>query len=224
MTSNSIEKLIITSPYEEPRQHYSYVRETRTFALKEGRRSAGYIVASEASRSFDDPGVFIELTQINQIRTRVKIWREAGYPGVTGITKRLLDHWHDPEERPLKFFFCQIEAMETLIWLAEAPASERVGITIPSDGGQFLRLCSKMATGSGKTIDMAMLIAWQAINKATYPQDSRFSKNFLVRLPRSYRQEPPSGPGALPARQLLRGVWHCAAGPARQAASGQSSR
>jgi type III restriction enzyme len=71
MTSNSIEKLIITSPYEEPTQHYSYVRETRTFALKEGRRSAGYIVASEASRSFDDPGVFIELPQINQIRTRV---------------------------------------------------------------------------------------------------------------------------------------------------------
>ena len=68
MTSNSIEKLIITSPYEEPRQHYSYVRETRTFALKEGRRSAGYIVASEASRTFDDPGISIELPLINQSR------------------------------------------------------------------------------------------------------------------------------------------------------------
>jgi type III restriction enzyme len=182
-TGPNIERLIITSPYEEPRQHYSYVRETRTFALKEGRRSAGYIVASVASRTFDDPGIFIELPLINQIRSRVKIWREAGYPGVTGITKRLLDHWRDPLQRPLKFFFCQLEAMETLIWLAEAPASERVGITIPSDGGPFLRLCSKMATGSGKTIDMAMLIAWQAINKATYPQDARFSKNFLVVSP-----------------------------------------
>lgn len=69
---------------------------------------------------------------------------------MTGITKRLLDHWRDPEQRPLKFFFCQLEAMETLIWLAEAPDSERVGISIPGDGGPFLRQCSKMATGSGK--------------------------------------------------------------------------
>jgi hypothetical protein len=76
-----IEKLIITSPYEEPRQHYSYVRETRSFALKEGRRSAGYIVASEASRTFDDPGVFIELPLVNQIRSRVKTKR------------RFLDEW-----------------------------------------------------------------------------------------------------------------------------------
>ncbi len=97
--------MLITSPYEEPRQHYSYVRETRTFALKEGRRSAGYIVASVASRTFDDPGIFIELPLINQIRSRVKIWQEAGYPGVTGITKRLLDHWRDPLQRSLKFFF-----------------------------------------------------------------------------------------------------------------------
>ena len=76
-----------------------------------------------------------------------------------------------------------VEAIETLIWLTEAPASERVGIEIPGDGGPFARLCCKMATGSGKTILMAMLIAWQVLNKVTYPQDKRFSKNILLIAP-----------------------------------------
>jgi type III restriction enzyme len=91
------DRLIITSPYEEPKQHWSYDRETRSFELKEGRRSAGYTIASEASRSFDDPGIFMELSLVNRIRPRVKAWHEGGYPGVTGITKRLLEHWNDPE-------------------------------------------------------------------------------------------------------------------------------
>ncbi|MEW6181731.1 MAG: BPTD_3080 family restriction endonuclease [Bacillota bacterium] len=181
---NTINRLIINSPYEEPKQYWSYDRETRLFSLKEGRRPAGYVIASEHSKTFDDPGVFIELPLVNQIRPRVKAWREAGYPGVTGITKRLLEHWLNPEEREYRrFFFCQLEAIETLIWLAEAPAAEKVGIEIPSDGGPFLRHCAKMATGTGKTIVMAMLIAWQVLNKVTYPQDTRFSKNVFVIAP-----------------------------------------
>ena len=51
------------------------------------------------------------------------------------------------------------------------------------DGGDFARLCAKMATGSGKTIVMAMVIAWQMLNKVTYPQDARFAKNVLVVAP-----------------------------------------
>ena len=140
--------------------------------------------ASEASKSFDDPGEFIELPLVNQICPRVKAWREADYPGATGITKRLLKHWHDPEMREGKrFFFCQLEAIETLMWLAEAPESDRVGIKVPGDGGEFTRQCAKMATGSGKTILMAMLIAWHVLNKVTYPQDKKFSKNILVIAP-----------------------------------------
>jgi type III restriction enzyme len=76
-----------------------------------------------------------------------------------------------------------LEAIETLIWITESPASERVGIEVPSDGGPFPRLCSKMATGSGKTILMSMLIAWQVLNKVTYPQDKRFSKHILLIAP-----------------------------------------
>jgi type III restriction enzyme len=182
--STTIDQLIITSPYEEPKEHWKYDRETRRFTREPGRRPAGYVRASEASKSFDDPGEFVELPLVNQIRPRVKAWREADYPGATGITKRLLKHWYDPEMREGKrFFFCQLEAIETLIWLAEAPEADRVGIKVPGDGGEFARQCAKMATGSGKTIVMAMLIAWQVLNKVTYPQDKKFSKNILVIAP-----------------------------------------
>ena len=114
----------------------------------------------------------------------MKAWREANYPGVTGITRRLLEHWQDPEERDYRrFFFCQLEAMETLIWLVEAPPAERQGIEIPGDGGLFPRLCSKMATGTGKTIVMTMLSAWQILNKVTDADDDRFSRNIFVVAP-----------------------------------------
>src|SRR5437588_2965567 len=183
--SETIDQLIISSPYDEPREHWKYDRETRRFTREPGRRPAGYVRASDASKSFDDPGEFVELPLVNQIRPRVKAWRDADYPGATGITKRLLKHWRDIEQREgsRRFFFCQLEAIETLMWLAEAPEAERVGIKIPSDGGEFTRLCSKMATGSGKTILMSMLIAWQVLNKVTYAQDKRFSKNILVIAP-----------------------------------------
>ena len=174
--------LIINSPYENPARHLKYIREIRRFELVEGRRPAGYVVASEHSDSFDDPGYFIELPLVTKIRERVDKWRNAGYLGITSITKDLLEQWKNPE-RETRLFFCQIEAIETLIWLIEAPDSEKQGIDIPSDGGEFQRLCSKMATGSGKTIVMAMLIAWQILNKVTYPRDIRFSKNFLIVAP-----------------------------------------
>ncbi|MBU0568196.1 hypothetical protein KKC52_09150 [bacterium] len=105
--AGKIDQLIINSPYEEPKQYWSYARESRSFSRKEGRRPAGYVIASEKSKSFDDPGIFIELPLVNNIRSRVKRWREAGYPGITGITKRLLEHWHNPEEREYCLFFCQ---------------------------------------------------------------------------------------------------------------------
>jgi len=180
----SIEKLIINSPHAEPTQYWFYDRENRDFYIKDGRRPAGYVMATPNSKAFDDPGIFVEIDTVNQIRPRVKAWREAGYPGVTGITKRLLEHWQDPEERKdRRFFFCQLEAIETLIWLTEAPAAEKVGIDIKGDGGEIERWCSKMATGSGKTIIMSMIIAWNFLNKVTNPTDARFSKYALIVAP-----------------------------------------
>ncbi len=182
--AKNIDKLIINSPHEEPKHHWFYERENRDFYIKDGRRPAGYVMATPNSKAFDDPGIFVEIDIVNQIRPRVKTWRESGYPGITGITKRLLDHWQDPEERKdRRFFFCQLEAIETLIWLAEAPAADKVGIDIEGDGGEIERWCSKMATGSGKTIIMAMIIAWNFLNKVTNPTDSRFSKYALVVAP-----------------------------------------
>ncbi|MDR2704628.1 MAG: DEAD/DEAH box helicase family protein [Planctomycetaceae bacterium] len=182
-----IDKLIINSPYEEPKYYWDYIREERRFEKKLGRRSAGYIIASGDSDTFDDPGRFIEIPLVNKIRKHVNIWREQNYPGVTGITKRLLHHWQDPQERNGKdqkrFFFCQLEAIETLIFLTEAPEAERLGIDIPGDGGDFLRWCNKMATGSGKTILMSMIIAWQILNRVANSRDSRFSKFVLVVAP-----------------------------------------
>lgn len=67
--------------------------------------------------------------------------------------------------------------------MLEAPDEERVGIDIRGDGGEFLRQCCKMATGTGKTLVMAMVIAWHILNKATNSQDRRFSKNILIIAP-----------------------------------------
>jgi type III restriction enzyme len=184
VSTKRIEKLIVNSPFKEPEYYWSYDRSARQFELTEGRRPAGYVIATEGSKSFDDPGIFVEIKLVERIRPRIKEWRENGYRGVSGITKRLLDHWNEPEERQdRQFFFCQLEAMETLIWLIEAPEADKLGIEITGDGGEFERLCSKMATGSGKTVVMSMLIAWQVLNKVTYQQDKRFSKNILIMAP-----------------------------------------
>lgn len=177
--------LIVNNPYVVPRKHWRYDRQRKSFDLVDDRRDAGYIVATPGAAGHDDPGIFVPIELVNRIRPRVDAWRDGGYAGVTATTRALLEHWHDKEMRPenRRFFFCQLEAIETLIWLTEAPAAERVGIDIPSDGGPFQRLCSKLATGSGKTIVMAMLIAWQVLNKAANNQDARFSKNVLIVAP-----------------------------------------
>ena len=93
--------LIINNPYQKPTEHLKYIREIRKFQLKEGRRPAGYVIASESSKTFDDPGIFVELPLVNQIRERVDKWREAGYPGITSVTRDLLEHWKDPEREML---------------------------------------------------------------------------------------------------------------------------
>ena len=178
-----IDQLIINSAYHEPTHHWKYDLNGQTFVREEGRRPAGYFIAGQGSNQYNDIGQFIELPLVNRIRPRVKAWREAGYPGVTGVTKKLLEHWNDKDARQYQFFWCQMDAMETLVWLTEAPAAEKVGIDIPGDGGLFRRICTKLCTGGGKTTVMAMLIAWMICNKVTYPQDKRFSKYVFIVAP-----------------------------------------
>lgn len=178
-----IEQLIINSAFREPTHHWKHDYQTQTFIKEGGRRPAGFFIAGQGSNQYNDIGQFIELPLVNKIRPRVKNWRNNGYPGVTGITKKLLEHWNDKDARQYQFFFCQMDAMETIIWLAEAPDAEKVGIEIKGDGGLFQRICTKLCTGGGKTTVMAMVIAWQVCNKVTYPQDKRFSKNIFVVAP-----------------------------------------
>jgi len=66
---------------------------------------------------------------VNEIRSRVKAWRERGYPATTRVTQKLLRYWSGPD-RERKLFYCQREAAETIIWLIEAPATERMGLEI----------------------------------------------------------------------------------------------
>ncbi|MCX8013692.1 MAG: DEAD/DEAH box helicase family protein, partial [Rectinema sp.] len=176
-----MKSLIINNPYTEPQQHWSWDHQQRRYVIVPERRKAGYTILDAQAR-FDAPGKFIELPLVQRIRDRIATWRAQNYPGVTSTTRRLLEHWFD-EERSRRFFFAQREAIETLIWLTETPASERQGITIPNDGGPFIRWCTKMATGTGKTIVMAMVIAWNILNKVANPQDQRYSRYVLVVAP-----------------------------------------
>jgi hypothetical protein len=80
---SGITHLIVNSPYEEPEHHWHYHRETPTFSLQDGRRAAGSVIASESSMAFADPGRFIPIELVNQIRPRAKAWR-AGRTGRSG--------------------------------------------------------------------------------------------------------------------------------------------
>lgn len=86
-----IDKLIINSAYREPEHHWKYDMNGQTFVQEPGRRPAGYFIAGQGTNQYNDIGKFIELDLVNRIRPRVKAWRENGYPGVTGVTKKLLD-------------------------------------------------------------------------------------------------------------------------------------
>ena len=194
-----VDKPIINGPFEEPNRHYVF--EEGQPRLVEERRPAGFFVAPR-TRNRSTP-VAVEqlikydeqtgLAPVNEIRHRVNEWRKAGYSGTTKITRELLRHWNDPN-RERKLFFCQREAAETMIWLVEAPAAAKQGITIPVDEprdpqsfekgyGALRRYCCKMATASGKTVVMAMLIAWSVLNKIFNKQDKRYSDAILVVCP-----------------------------------------
>ena len=139
--------LIINSPYERPTRHWAQGA-GGALNMMEGRRPAGYEIFDTRNNTKRTA----ELELVNRIRERVDQWRDADYPGITTVTRRLLEHWRDTSARQFPLYFCQIEAMETLIWHVEAPADFKQGINVPGDGGAWERLCSKMATGSGKPL------------------------------------------------------------------------
>jgi len=177
----SPKSLIINSPYEAPRQHWEQARDG-SLTIVGSRRSAGYEIFDVRNNTRrTEP-----LELVNEIRQRVSDWRAADYPGVTSLTRSLLEHWHDRASgvRQYPFYYCQLEAIETVIWHVEAVAEFKQGIAVPGDGGPWERLCNKMATGSGKTTLMAMIITWQVLNALTYPKRNKdFSRAIFIVAP-----------------------------------------
>lgn len=188
---------IINNPYCEPTKYWHFGEGYPE--KREGRRTAGYFLATR-SESVKGPvaaEAFVDLPLINRIRERVKKWRELNYPGVTRTTRILLDYWkfeNREEQNRRRLFFCQLEAVESIIWLVEASDAEKQGIDLTKDEpvdaeslargyASLLRYACKMATGSGKTVVMAMLIAWSVLNKLQNKQDKRFSDAIFVVAP-----------------------------------------
>jgi type III restriction enzyme len=183
---NEVLQPIICDAYAEPAYHW-LIEKGRPPEKAEGRREACYYYRppgrSTGTVQADEIGTRIPLTLANEIRQRARSWREAGFPGVTGVTGELLAYWNrDGRERRL--FFCQREAIETVIFLVEARGDFRQGLQILLDEpGQFVRYACKMATGAGKTAVMAGLAAWSILNKVADRSDRRFSDVILVVCP-----------------------------------------
>jgi type III restriction enzyme len=172
---------IISDPYREPTEHWEFGEGAPE--VKPGRREAGYIPPAPKGEQLSVTDELIRLPHVNVLRERVKRWREDGdgYQGATQVTKELFREWFDPE-RELKPFFAQREAMETIAFLTEAPSDQLQGIELEGHE-DYGRWAVKLATGAGKTLVMAMVIAWSGINKRAKRQDRRFADAFLVVCP-----------------------------------------
>lgn len=190
---------IITSPFDPPSFHYELGEDGQPTGVKlRNRRESIQIVPVPAARRrgpkqeelalFDEEGAKVTSNAlINEIRKHVEQWRALAPSqwGVTPETQRLLLHWREPS-RSRRLFFCQREAVETLIYLTEvAPARFKKQIQDANNEANpgLYRLASKMATGSGKTTVMAMIMAWHAVNKARRPNTKSFSDAFLIIAP-----------------------------------------
>lgn len=185
MSTLEVESPILCSPFAEPEEHW-WIEEGRMPDRRQGRRPAGYWYrdprAPEPEAGFTR-GEWQPLEHVNRLRDGVRSWREQGYPGASRTTLTLLEWWwREGRRQPL--FFAQLEAAETVIFLAEARSDLLQGIVVPPElGGTFRRQALKMATGSGKTTVMAMLAAWSILNKVQARGDARFSDVVLVVCP-----------------------------------------
>ena len=192
-------------------------------ARRRGGRPASYWYKSERTGSTQLSLLAEEerddLPLVNALRADVKRWRESGWRGASETTKRLLRHWWRAD-RARRLFFCQVEAVETIIYLREMLARGRsprrkpeLGVDefellgrgvnprpetwiakvaqppklvdAPAGNGAkpIPRYACKMATGSGKTVVMAMLVAWAFCNRGTKPGDPRYPRRVLVVCP-----------------------------------------
>jgi type III restriction enzyme len=215
MDNRFFERPVLNSPYVYPMRHWELDDEGQpTQRIIEKRRRAKFITPIPKPRKRKDSGgqqvrmVFDEVkglsnqaqhydptSIINELRRHVDQWRSWPNPRdwqVTPETTRLLQYWRHHKFNNVRPFFCQVEAVETAIWLAEvAPKAGKIGKSFlehladaNNDANpDLIRLALKLATGTGKTTVMAMLIAWQTINAVRRPASKKFTRGFLVVTP-----------------------------------------
>ena len=204
---------ILNSPYQCPAQHWEldesgqptnqFIEKRRQVSFitpipkpKKGKGAQQALAFDEAASQIATESQQYELAQtINSVRNAVDRWRALSDQGqwrVTPETARLLHHWRHHEFSHYRPFFCQVEAVQTVIWLTEvAPALGNAGRRFldhldeanKEANPDLARLALKLATGAGKTTVMAMLIAWQTINAVRRPNSRRFTRGFLVVTP-----------------------------------------
>jgi type III restriction enzyme len=221
MSQQFFEHPILNSPYEYSSRHWELDEDGQpTNKILEVRRSSELITPVPKPRKrrkkkgqrnieFDyDDGLSTEEQQydptpiINDIRHYVDQWRKLKNQNdwqVTPETARLLDYWRNHNFHSIRPFFCQVEAIETVIWLTEVAGVLRGdSLQIPKGLQKFrehikganeqanpelLRIALKLATGAGKTTVIAMLIAWQTVNAVRHPQSKLFTRGFLIVTP-----------------------------------------
>jgi type III restriction enzyme len=202
MAQAEIDNPILNTPYDPPEAHFELGPKGPTGVVKPGRRPSESFIPVPPSRKgraaqqqeldFDVTGERREQNSlINDVRREVERWRASNWNGVTPYTRKLLAHWAAaPPVRDDPVLFCQREAAETAIFLTEvagrhgtADYRRRLEQENRLHNDDLPRIGLKMATGSGKTVVMAMLIAWQTINKVVAPRDTRFAKRFLIVTP-----------------------------------------
>ena len=199
MPKVNIENPVINSPFDEPQRHFKFDERGITEDIVNGRRKSEYFIpVPKPKKQSKEVQTELELhvpelreanAFINRVREEVSVWRKSGYPGVTDTTRRLLEHWNDATREP-RLFFCQREAVETAIYIHEVENPRRsdsihralLKANEEANPGLF-RIAFKMATGSGKTVVMAMLIVYHTLNKIAAPRSERFSDTFLIVTP-----------------------------------------
>jgi type III restriction enzyme len=190
-----VDRVVICDAFREPDKHYQLLSGGKS-KLAQGRRPSVRFLASardvkggiagvvgkEASL-FEDMLASSEQQNdfVNQLRGEVRAWREDAYTGTAMVTRRLLEWWFERDEERTnmkkRFFFCQQEAIETVIYLFEVQKRRRMPET-----GDLVRYALKLATGTGKTVVMAMLVTWSTLHKRKV-SGSSLSENFLVLVP-----------------------------------------
>ena len=193
-----------------------------SYLVKDDQASTGWREDATARRPSN-------LLLVPKIRRAVDAWRNSGYEGASEVSRRLFEYWFEEDhevagfDAPFRYYFCQREAIETLVWLSEIAGqhdakalikaygsiqqkdllSMNVEFRTTMDGRRRIlryvpeldgvgeqdlppedlrRFAFKMATGSGKTWVMAMVVVWSRLHKQFVP-GSELSTNFLIVAP-----------------------------------------